>query len=99
MRGLLSDTLTDASNTLVLDSVREFAKPEYGVDLFKLEAPLPGASLPAPDGSAAHQQAQPRLLLVVAAHQPHHPPRARLRPAPRPRPPRAAATRPGPSST
>lgn len=43
---------------LVLDSVREFAKPEYGVDLFKLEAPLPGASLPAPDGSAAHQQAQ-----------------------------------------
>lgn len=43
---------------LVLDSVREFARPEYGVDLFKLEAPLPGASLPAPDGSAAHQQAQ-----------------------------------------
>lgn len=43
---------------LVLDSVREFAKPEYGVDLFKLEAPLPGASLPAPDGSAEHQQAQ-----------------------------------------
>ena len=43
---------------LVLDSVREFAKPEYGVDLFKLESPLPGASLPAPDGSPAHQQAQ-----------------------------------------
>ncbi|WP_326534767.1 tagatose 1,6-diphosphate aldolase [Pseudorhodoferax sp.] len=43
---------------LVLDSVAEFAKPEYGVDLFKLEAPLPGATLPAPDGSAAHRAAQ-----------------------------------------
>lgn len=43
---------------LVLDSVAEFAKPEYGVDLFKLESPLPGATLPAADGSAAHQQAQ-----------------------------------------
>ncbi|MCA0239528.1 MAG: tagatose 1,6-diphosphate aldolase [Proteobacteria bacterium] len=43
---------------LVLDSVAEFAKPEYGVDLFKLEAPLPGATLPAPDGSAAHRSAQ-----------------------------------------
>ncbi|MCW5582075.1 MAG: tagatose 1,6-diphosphate aldolase [Luteimonas sp.] len=31
---------------LVLDSVREFAKPCYGVDLFKLESPLPGATLP-----------------------------------------------------
>jgi len=43
---------------LVLDSVREFAKPEYGVDLFKLESPLPGATLPARDGSAAHLRAQ-----------------------------------------
>lgn len=43
---------------LVIDSVREFAKPEYGVDLFKLESPLPGATLPAPDGSATHRQAQ-----------------------------------------
>jgi tagatose 1,6-diphosphate aldolase len=42
----------------VLDSVAEFAKPEYRVDLFKLEAPLPGASLPALDGSAAHRDAQ-----------------------------------------
>ena len=31
---------------LVLDSVREFAQPRYGVDLFKLESPLPGATLP-----------------------------------------------------
>lgn len=43
---------------LVLDSVAEFAKPEYGVDLFKLESPLPGATLPARDGSAAHLGAQ-----------------------------------------
>lgn len=26
---------------LVLESVREFAKPEYGVDIFKLESPVP----------------------------------------------------------
>jgi len=43
---------------LVIESVREFAKPEYGVDLFKLESPLPGATLPSRDGSAAHQAAQ-----------------------------------------
>ncbi|MFK7963459.1 MAG: tagatose 1,6-diphosphate aldolase [Burkholderiaceae bacterium] len=43
---------------LVLESVREFAQPRYGVDLFKLESPLPGAALPARDGSAAHQDAQ-----------------------------------------
>lgn len=43
---------------LVLESVREFARPEYGVDLFKLESPLPGATLPDPDGSARHRQAQ-----------------------------------------
>ena len=42
----------------VLDSVREFARPEYGVDLFKLESPLAGANLPEMDGSAAHRQAQ-----------------------------------------
>lgn len=43
---------------LVLESVREFAHPRYGVDLFKLESPLPGATLPARDDSAAHHQAQ-----------------------------------------
>ena len=42
----------------VLDSVREFTRPEYGVDLLKLESPLPGASLPPADAGAAHQQAQ-----------------------------------------
>ena len=43
---------------LVIESVREFAKPKYLVDLFKLESPLPGATLPARDGSAAQLAAQ-----------------------------------------
>ncbi|MDQ6639674.1 MAG: tagatose 1,6-diphosphate aldolase [Pseudomonadota bacterium] len=43
---------------LVLGSVREFADPRYGVDLFKLESPLPGATLPARDGGAEHQRAE-----------------------------------------
>lgn len=43
---------------LVLESVREFSDPRYGIDLFKLESPLPGATLPARDGSAAHHAAQ-----------------------------------------
>ena len=40
---------------LVVESVREFAKPEYGVDLLKLESPLAANSLPPRDGSAAAQ--------------------------------------------
>ncbi len=43
---------------LVIESVREFAKPRYGVDLFKLESPLPGATLPARDGSDAQVSVQ-----------------------------------------
>lgn len=43
---------------LVLDSVREFVHPRYGVDLLKLESPLPGATLPARDGSPGHLRAQ-----------------------------------------
>ncbi|WP_343314900.1 tagatose 1,6-diphosphate aldolase [Brucella sp. BE17] len=43
---------------LVIDSVREFAKPEYGVDLLKLESPLAANSLPARDGSDAALAAQ-----------------------------------------
>ncbi|MFA5915438.1 MAG: tagatose 1,6-diphosphate aldolase [Burkholderiales bacterium] len=46
---------------LVLDSVREFVHPRYGVDLLKLESPLPGATLPARDGGAGHLQAQRRF--------------------------------------
>lgn len=44
--------------SLVIESVREFAKPEYGVDLLKLESPLAANSLPARDGSAAAKAAQ-----------------------------------------
>jgi len=43
---------------LVIGSVREFAKPEYGVDLLKLESPLAANSLPPRDGSAAAKAAQ-----------------------------------------
>ena len=44
--------------SLVIESVREFAKPEYGVDLLKLESPLAANGLPARDGSAAAKAAQ-----------------------------------------
>lgn len=43
---------------LVIDSVREFAQPRYGVDLFKLESPWPGATLPARDGGPAQRDVQ-----------------------------------------
>jgi tagatose 1,6-diphosphate aldolase len=43
---------------LVLGSVREFVHPRYGVDLLKLESPLPGATLPARDGGIGQVQAQ-----------------------------------------
>lgn len=43
---------------LVIDSVREFAKPEYNVDLLKLESPLAANSLPPRDGSPASKSAQ-----------------------------------------
>ncbi len=49
---------SSASPQHVIDSLREFARPEYGVDLFKLESPLPGADLPETDGTPAHREAQ-----------------------------------------
>jgi tagatose 1,6-diphosphate aldolase len=36
----------------VLDSVREFAKPRYGVDIFKLESPVPAKGIGAADRAA-----------------------------------------------
>jgi tagatose 1,6-diphosphate aldolase len=51
---------------LVIDSVREFAKPEYGVDLLKLESPLAANSLPPRDGSAAAQAAQKEFDAIGA---------------------------------
>lgn len=43
---------------LVIESVRTFADPRYGVDLFKLESPLVAASLPPRDGSPAARRAE-----------------------------------------
>lgn len=42
---------------LVIDSVRAFADPRFGVDLFKLESPVPAGDVPEPGspGSAAVQ--------------------------------------------
>jgi tagatose 1,6-diphosphate aldolase len=47
--------LAEDKAQLVIGSLREFTKPEYGVDLFKLESPFPGEHLPTDDGSAQHQ--------------------------------------------
>jgi tagatose 1,6-diphosphate aldolase len=38
---------------MVIESVRRFAGVEYGVDIFKLESPLPTKSLPPPDSREA----------------------------------------------
>ncbi len=34
---------------LVIDTVKEFAKPEYGIDIFKLETPVAANQVPAPE--------------------------------------------------
>jgi tagatose 1,6-diphosphate aldolase len=44
--------MADKKSELVLESVAEFAKPEYGVDVFKLESPVPARDC---DGSAKVQ--------------------------------------------
>ncbi|SKA27688.1 tagatose 1,6-diphosphate aldolase [Consotaella salsifontis] len=41
----------------VLDSVREFADPRYGVDIFKLESPVPAPQVPSP-GEAGSDKVQ-----------------------------------------
>jgi tagatose 1,6-diphosphate aldolase len=51
---------------LVIESVREFAKPEYAVDLLKLESPLAANDLPARDGSAAAEAAQKQFDAIGA---------------------------------
>jgi len=38
---------------LVVDSVRAFAGPEFGVDLFKLESPVPASAVPEPGAPGA----------------------------------------------
>jgi tagatose 1,6-diphosphate aldolase len=51
---------------LVTDSVREFAKPEYCVDLLKLVSPLAANSLPPRDGGAAAKIAQGEFDAIAA---------------------------------
>lgn len=41
----------DKRPELVIDTVREFAKPRYAVDIFKLESPVPAAAVPDPDAA------------------------------------------------
>lgn len=49
----------DKAPQRVVDSVRAFAGAEYGVDVFKLESPVPAPALPDPGGAdAAAVQAQ-----------------------------------------
>lgn len=49
----------DKRPELVLQSVRDFADPKYGVDIYKLESPLAARDLPAPeDGGQAVAEAQ-----------------------------------------
>lgn len=44
---------TAKQSRLVIDSVRTFADPRFGVDLFKLESPIPMTQLPDPQGPGA----------------------------------------------
>jgi hypothetical protein len=57
---------------LVIETVREFARPEYGIDIFKLETPVAADQVPAPEeessavadarrGSADRRAARPAL--------------------------------------
>jgi tagatose 1,6-diphosphate aldolase len=41
---------------MVIESVRRFAGPEYGIDIFKLESPLPAKGLPDPQAAGAETQ-------------------------------------------
>jgi len=49
------DYIEDAAKRpeMVIDSVRHFADPAFGVDLFKLESPIPAEQVPEPESAAA----------------------------------------------
>lgn len=49
--------MADKKSELVLESVAEFAKPEYGVDIFKLESPVPARECPGA-GAPGSEKAQ-----------------------------------------
>ena len=52
---------------LVLRSLRDFAGPEYGVDIYKLESPLPAKELPDPDVAGAATDVAQALFDEMAA--------------------------------
>jgi tagatose 1,6-diphosphate aldolase len=47
---------------LVLKSVEAFAAPEFGIDVFKLESPVPAAAIADPDGGDATEVAATQAL-------------------------------------
>lgn len=67
--GHTTDYAEDGSKhpQLVLDSLRDFSGPEYGVDIYKLESPLLSADLPDPDGDAGEVAACQALFNEMAA--------------------------------
>lgn len=46
----------------VLESIATFAAPEYGIDVFKLESPLPAADIPDPAGDESRAAATQSLF-------------------------------------
>ena len=56
----------------MIESVREFAKPEYGVDLLKLESPLAANTLPPRDGGKAETAAQMQFDAIGEICREHH---------------------------
>ncbi len=49
---------------LVIDSVRDFADPGFGVDLFKLESPLEASALPDPEAGPAERVVEAQALFA-----------------------------------
>lgn len=63
LAGEIEDTkdyveMTSKKPDLVLESVRTFASPDFGVDLFKLESPLPASEVPGVDADEASNTQQ-----------------------------------------
>jgi len=52
---------------LVLGSLRDFAGPEFGVDIYKLESPLPAGSLPDPESGTRDTTAAQKLFDALGA--------------------------------
>lgn len=58
--GVAQDYVEDKTRRpeLVLRSLEDFADPSYGIDIYKLESPIPAAALPDPDGEGAAEAQQ-----------------------------------------